>query len=226
MIDLEKLARLQFIDGLLGYLELRHWAFAKIAAITPPADLADMQRNHYLYFSSLFGVVDLVKDYLGPPDNAAFEQQARDGFAHPGDYVYARTLRNVIVHAGVNPAMAGTVEDGFVRTLCPTTVCDGRRKTPRICSCSLRTMVELAEAADTAVNSAVFAVLGQEQLLDPASGVMGIDQALDAVEASQHMPDWAKGMAAGQFAKMDFEAMSRDLAQSRVDRLRTLLGQT
>jgi hypothetical protein len=226
MTDLEKFARLQFLDGLLGYLELRQWAFAAISAFTPPADGAEMQRAHYLYFSSLFGIIDLIQDFLEEPARAAFVQEVRAGFAQPGDYAYARTLRNVIVHAGVDPAMTAAVENGFVRALCPATVYAGNRKTPRSYSCSFRTMVELAEAANAAANGAVFALLGREQLLDPAAFQMSIDQTLAGIQASQHMPDWAKEGVTGMLGQMDYDAMSRQIAQSRIDRLLTLLGRT
>lgn len=225
MTDLERLARIQFTDGLLGYLELRHWAFAAIAAVTPPADGADMRRNHYLYFSSLFGIVDLVKDYVGAPDDAAFEQQIRASFPQPDDYFYTRTLRNVIVHAGVDPTMLGTVENGFVRALCPPLVYGGRRKKLRSYSCSIRLMVDLAIVADAAVNPAVLAVFERENLLDASSSMLSLGQIHAEIATSGHMPDWAKSMAIQMLAGVDYEAMARTLALHRVDRLRTLLKQ-
>lgn len=124
------------------------------------------------------------------------------------------------------PAMASVVEGGIVRALCPPTVYDGNRKTPRSYSCSFRTMVELAEAANIAMNGAVFALLGREQLLDPAAFLTSIDQTRSAIQASQHMPDWAKRGATGMLSQMDYDAMSRKIARSRIDRLLTLLGRT
>jgi hypothetical protein len=62
---------------------------------------------HYLYFSNLFGAVDLVCDYSSAiGEKAVFEANIKRGFGNADDYQYARELRNAIVHRGLDPAAA------------------------------------------------------------------------------------------------------------------------
>jgi len=72
--------RLIFVDGLMWYLETRNWAFEKIKACPVGSHLLDIRMHHYLYFSNLFGGVDLVRDYLRPVgEEAAFHDAVKGG---------------------------------------------------------------------------------------------------------------------------------------------------
>ncbi len=55
--------RLTFLDGLFWYLETRTWAFEKIKSCPTGSQALDIKMYHYLYFSNLFGAVDIVRDY-------------------------------------------------------------------------------------------------------------------------------------------------------------------
>jgi hypothetical protein len=50
---------LTFLDGLLWYLETRNWAFEKLTICPIGSQALDIKMYHYLYFSNLFGAVDL-----------------------------------------------------------------------------------------------------------------------------------------------------------------------
>lgn len=89
---------MQFADSLIGYLGIRRWAFEKICTSPVGSNLIDLRMHHYLYFTSLFGAIELVRDYL--PDAStkdAFDEHLRKGFPSAGDYFYARELRNGMV---------------------------------------------------------------------------------------------------------------------------------
>jgi hypothetical protein len=93
--------RLLFFDGLLWYLETRNWAFEKIKTCPTGSQGLDIKMYHYLYFSNLFGAVDLVRDYIKAiGEKVDFEENIKQGFGNDDDYQYARELRNAIVHRG------------------------------------------------------------------------------------------------------------------------------
>jgi hypothetical protein len=48
MIDIVAWQRLQFIDGLIGYLDIRQWAFEKICTSPVGSNLVDLKMHHYL----------------------------------------------------------------------------------------------------------------------------------------------------------------------------------
>jgi hypothetical protein len=169
--------------------------------------------------------VDLVKDHLPPAaEKQAFEAAVQKGFSAPGDYPYARELRNSIVHRGLDPTMLGTQQGAFVFALCPPVVHNLSGKKSYVCSVPL--LVELAAACDKAANAAIYDVLQREGLLDAAAHMLGNAQPVQAIAATPHMPDWAKAMATEAIATMDLEAIAAEIAQSRVGRLRSLLEST
>ena len=221
MSSLESYQRLQFIDGLIGYLDIRQWAFEKIRTTPAGSSLIDLRVHHSLYFTNLFGAVDLVRDYLSSDEARAFEDHLQQGFAMRGDYPYARELRNSIVHRGLDPAMHGTQRGAFVFAGCPPVVHSINGKKSYVCSVPL--LVDLAAACNLATNGAIIAVLERKGLLDPALHAPDEEGTLAAVAATD-MPDWAKVMATEAFATMDFEAMAAEIAQSRMKGLRSLLG--
>jgi hypothetical protein len=46
--------RLLFIDGLIGYLEVRQWTLEKIRTSPVGSHAADLRMHHHLYFLNLF----------------------------------------------------------------------------------------------------------------------------------------------------------------------------
>jgi hypothetical protein len=221
--SIEIIERLQFTDGLIGYLDIRQWAFEKISASPVGSNLVDLRVHHQLFFTNLFGAIDLVRDHLSVrEEKQAFEDQLKQSFPRPGDYPYARELRNSIVHRGLDPAMFGTQRGPFVFAGCPPVVHSLGGKKSYACSYTL--LVDLAAACNAASNVAILSVIERKGLLDPARHMPGETETLDAIAESPHMPDWAKQMAEESINSMDFGSMAADLAQSRVRLLRSLLG--
>ncbi len=228
MSDLEALWHTQFIDGLIGYLDVRAWALGKMQNNPAGGQLIDFRMYHYLYFTNLFGAIDWVRDFVqNKADQQAFDEILRRGFPVSGDLEYARELRNSIVHRGLDPVMQGTQHGNFVFAVSPPTVHSRNSRVGNhsyVCSSPL--LVELALTCNQASNAAIHATLEREGLLEPVVRQLDQTDTLEAIKSSSHMPDWAKAMAVGGLAEMDFEAMAANLAQARTRQLRTLLGGT
>jgi hypothetical protein len=62
--SVEAYNRLLFVDGLIGYLDVRQWAFGKLRSCPTGTNLIDLRMYHSLYFTNLFGAVDWVGEYL------------------------------------------------------------------------------------------------------------------------------------------------------------------
>jgi len=222
MSDIAAYGRVQFIDGLIGYLEVRAWAFEKISTTPVGASLVDMKMHHALYFTYLFSAIEFVRDHLpNDGEKTAFIGELRQGFPVPEDYAYARQLRNAIVHRGLDPSMIGIQQGDRVFARCPPVVFKMNSTEGHACSAEL--LVGLATLCNKASNGAILMVLEREGLLDVPAHTPDQTQMLDEIAASPFMPDWAKGMALQAFATMDVEAVATQLAQSRVTRLRAFL---
>lgn len=215
--------RTVFLDGLIGYLEIRQWAYDKIKANLAGSSLIDLKMYHFLYFTNLFGVIDLVMGHLSTPDEKnAFEKGVQQEFPSPTDYCYARELRNSIVHRGLDPVMAGTQLAGHVFALCPPVV--HNVKATKSYTCSFPLLIDLATASNQASNLAIQKVLNREGLLESSSYMPDKDTILGHIAGAPHMPEWVRAMARKAFASMDFETVTVNVAQSRLNQLQLLLG--
>jgi hypothetical protein len=220
---IDALSRMQFADSLIGYLDIRQWAFEKIRTSPVGSNLIDLRMHHYLYFSNLFGAIDLVRDCLS--DSAAkngFDAHLAEGFPVAGDYLYARELRNAIVHRGLDPAAQGAQVGENIFAITPPVVFHRDGKKAYACSSPL--LVNLAAACNKASNPAIFAVAEREGLLDSAAYRLDMSHVMEWAEETEHMPEWAHDMAEEAFSVMDYDALSAELAESRVHRLQLLLG--
>lgn len=201
------LQRQQFVDGLMGYLDIRQWAFRKIQTHPVGSNLIDLKMYHCLYFTNLFGAVEIVQDYLSiPAEKNAFEDHLQQGFPNPGDYPYARELRNSIVHRGLDPTMQGVQRDNLVFALCPPLVFKRNSGEGYVCSTSL--LVDLAAACNKASNMAILKVIEREGLLDAASHILEQEPIFETFGEESHIPDWAEDMAEDAFATMVFEGVA------------------
>jgi hypothetical protein len=184
----------------------------------------DIKMYHYLYFSNLFGAVDLVRDYSKALGEAAdLEETIKRGFANADDYLYARELRNAIVHRGFDPATAGHAQDKMLFILCPPAVQDRAGK--KSYGCSFTYTVQLAEYCSRIVNGAIFTFMESHGFFEPGKFTLTKEDTLEAVKASTAMPDWAKAMAEQAFANIDFPQMAAAMEATRIKNLKKLLGQ-
>ncbi|MGA3091804.1 MAG: hypothetical protein ABSD75_24615 [Terriglobales bacterium] len=214
---------LTFLDGLLWYLETRNWAFEKLTICPIGSQALDIKMYHYLYFSNLFGAVDLVCDYgkeIG--EKADFEEAIRLGFGNTNDYLYGRELRNAIVHRGLDPAAAGHADNNVLFILCPSEVHDrwGKKKY----SCTFKYTVQLAECCNRIVNAGIFEFLDVHGFLNRDGPVINKEETLEAIKNAEAMPDWAKAMAVQAFDNIDFAEMTATIAATRIEHLKDLLG--
>jgi len=222
MSDLDAYCRIQFVDSLIGYLDVRQWSFAKIRTCPASSTLIDLRMHHYLYFTNLFGSIDLVRDHLDESARSAFNEELQKGFPSGGDYLYARELRNAMVHRGLDPVASAAQHGDFVYAGCPPVVFHRGGKKAYACSTPL--LASLAVNCNKASNAAILRIVEHEGLLDPGAYRMDMTQPMDAVEATECMPEWAEDMAAEAFVAMDLAALSAELGETRVRQLQSLLG--
>jgi hypothetical protein len=214
-------SRMTFLDGVFWYLETRNWAFQKIRLCPRGSQGLDIKMYHYLYFSNLFGAIDIVGDYrrsIG--ETADFDEEVRSRFANHNDYQYARELRNSIVHRGLDSAAAGHADDTLLYVLCPPSV---RNRGGNAFSCSFQYTVQLAEQCNSAANAAIFKFLHDQGFFDPVANTVNKAETLDAIKDSSAMPDWAKRMALQALDKLNFEQMATTIAATRVANIKQLL---
>jgi hypothetical protein len=215
--------RLLFFDGLLWYLETRNWAFEKIRSCPRGSQGLDIKMYHYLYFSNLYGAVDLVRDYareIGEKDD--FEDGIRAGFGTNDNYQYGRELRNAIVHRGLDPAAAGHADDNVLFILCPPSVQDRTGK--KTYSCTFQYTVQLAERCNQVIDPAIFKFLADHGFLNPEGTTISKEETLEAIKDATAMPDWAKAMAVKAFGDIDFAKMAATIAATRIENIKRLLG--
>lgn len=212
-----------FFDGLLWYLETRNWAFEKINTCPIGSKGLDIKMYHYLYFSNLFGAIDVTRDYgqkIG--EQSDIEETIRKSFGTTDDYQYARELRNAIVHRGIDPAAAGHADDKVLYILCPPGVTD--RKGKKSLFCTLQYTVQLAARCNQVVNPVILKFLEKHGLLDASGMTMNKEETLKAVQDASAMPDWAKAMAVQAFDQTDFDLMAASVPETRIKRAKELLG--
>jgi hypothetical protein len=177
-----------------------------------------------VFHQPLFSAIELVSDHLG--DISArkdFEEHLQNGFAAPGNYFFARELRNAIVHRGLDPAAQGVQKGQHVFAPSPPLVFNRDGKKAYVCTFPL--LVDLAGACNSASNAAILDLVEREGLLDPGAHILDPTQTLEMLDDEDHVPEWARDMAEQAFTTMDFDAMATEIAKSRVQHLRFLLGQ-
>ena len=215
---------LLFFNGLLWYLETRNWAFQKIITCPTGSQGLDIKMYHYLYFSNLFGAVDLVRDYskaIG--EKVDFDEKIRLGFVNANDYQYARELRNAIVHRGVDPAAAGHSVDNLLFVICPSIVQD--RSGRKSYSSTFKYTTELAEDCNRIVDAVIFEFADRHGFLIPDRVAVSKEERLKFITETAVMPDWAKAMATQALETVGVQQMLATIPATRVQHLKDLLGQ-
>jgi hypothetical protein len=212
-----------FFDGLLWYLETRNWAFEKIRTCPVGSQGLDIKMYHYLYFSNLFGAIDITRDYgreIG--EKSDIEETISKGFGSTDDYQYARELRNAVVHRGIDPAAAGHADKEILYILCPPGVTDRAGK--KNLSCTLKYTVQLAGRCNEIVNPVISKFLEKHGFLASGQVTANKTDTLKAIADAPAMPNWAKAMAVEAFDKIDFDQLVSTIADARIKRVKELLG--
>ena len=216
-------SRSVFFDGLLWYLETRNWAFEKMRTCPVGSQGLDIKMHHYLYFSNLFGAIEIARDYsrkIGTSSDIG--ETIRQGFGGTDDYQYARELRNAIVHRGIDPAMAGHTDNNVLYVVCPSGVTDRAGK--KSLSCSFKYTVQLAQRCNQVVNPVILKFLEENRFLAAEQMTVNKEETLKAIRDTESMPDWAKAMAVEAFDKIDFDQMTKTTVKTRIGHVKELLG--
>jgi hypothetical protein len=216
-------SRSTFFDGLLWYLETRNWAFEKMRTCPVGSQGLDIKMHHYLYFSNLFGAIEIARDYskkIGASSD--IEETIRQNFGGSDDYQYARELRNAIVHRGIDPAAAGHADKNVLYVVCPSGVTDRAGK--KNLSCSFKYSVQLAERCNQVVNPVIVEFLEENGFLAVDEMTANKEETLKAIRDTDTMPDWAKTIAVQAFDKIDLDQMAETIVKTRIGHVKELLG--
>jgi hypothetical protein len=218
--------RHNFFDGLLWYLSVRNWAYAKIRDCPHGAQLFDVRMCHSLYFVNLLSATDHISDHVQDDKavRSAFESQLEAGFGNTRDLQYVRELRNAIIHRGLDPAAIGHGNGTLLRVLCPCAVPD--RKGKETYTCTFKYMDELATHCNVVTNSAIAYTLDRLGMFDPSQHISSEEEVRTVIYASTAMPKWATDMAGNAFSQMDFSTLVAGIAAHRINQMKTLLGQS
>jgi hypothetical protein len=85
-------------------------------------------------------------------------------------------------------------------------------------------MVELGELSSLAFNRVIYEELDKRQIFDSGPPTVNKQDAIDFLNSSDAMPDWAKAMAREAFTKIDFPRIVAEIATARMRELKALLG--
>jgi hypothetical protein len=217
---------LRFFDGLLWYLEIRNWAFEKIAMCPHGSPAFDVRTYHALYFVNLLSAVEHVQDYCLEHEQAAclgFTNDYQNDFGDTQNLRYARELRNAVIHRGLDPSAAGHSDGTRISVLCPAAVPD--RKGKNSYSCTFKYMLDLAAHCNAIVDPAITEALDKLGFFDPARHRVPAEEQIAEIDGSAAMPEWAKQMAKRAFEDLNYSRIAADLAASRISKMRRLLGQ-
>jgi hypothetical protein len=212
----------QFADSLIGYLAIRQWAFEKIGAASTDSDLMDLRVHHYLYFTNLFGAIDLILDSLASKEEQVhFNADLSSGFGNESGFLYARELRNALVHRGLDPITETITVDNRLFAFCPQIVFGQGGKKAYARPCPL--IYTLATFCNGAANDAIFSVAERKGLLDSTTYQFNM-RSTDDFEIPDDTEFCPDDIDYESFKLQANEASSDDLCQSRIRRLNTLLG--
>ena len=184
-----------FLSGISWHLECMVLAAAAIDNFRPPADGFQMRMYYSLYLTNLMSAVDLVFEIHGNPFQTALEDSLRTSNLSGAEVLgYMRELRNGIVHRGIDPTSGGMVVDGVVCAVAPPTVQNrGGARSYAAPTHLLRDVFIHCEIGTKPIIER-FLASSFEELASVKPEAM-LNDALNAIEAVPHMPDWAKEMA-------------------------------
>jgi hypothetical protein len=85
-------------------------------------------------------------------------------------------------------------------------------------------MVQLGTVCDLAFNTVIYEELDQHDIFDlTRTETINVGDILNFLEDSEDVPDFAKAMAREVIPKLDFQKISRDMAETKVPQLKALL---
>jgi hypothetical protein len=187
--------RVEILNGITWHLECMVLAAAAIDSFRPPADGFQMRMHYSLYLTNLMSVIGIVKETHMMDFKEALTDSLKTSKLSGEEVLgYIRELRNSVIHRGINPTGRCVVVDGVVCAVAPPTVenrgGDRSYAAPHPllrdifmhCEIKAKPLIERFLEPDF---EEIASVKPEDMLHD----------ALQAVEAAEHMPDRAKVMA-------------------------------
>lgn len=184
---------IEFLSAISWHLECMVLSAAAIDNFRPPADGFQMRMHYSLYLTNLMSAIDVVLEMHGALSTLqdSLKTSNLSGVEVLG---YVRELRNGIVHRGIDPTSGGVLVDGVVCAIAPIAVQSrfGARSyaapAPLLRDIFIHCEICIKPIIERFLESSFeeLALVTPEEMLNDA---------LNAIEAVPHMPDWAKEMA-------------------------------
>ncbi len=185
---------LELLNGIAWHLECMVLSAAAIDNFRPPADGFQMRMQYSLYVTNVMSAIDMVLEIHGTDFQTALEDSLKtSNFSGAEVLGYIRELRNGVVHPGIDPTSGGVVVDGVVCATAPPAVQN------RVGTRSYAAPATLLR--DIFIHCEIGSKPIIARFLEPSLEVLAsvkpeamLNDALKAIEAVPHMPDWAKEM--------------------------------
>ena len=189
------MTRLDLVGGISWHLECMVLATTAIDNFRPPADGFQMRMHYSLYLTNLMSAIDMVSEEHSTPFREALEDSLKtSNFSGAEVLGYIRELRNGVVHRGIDPTAGGMVVDGLVCAVAPSTV--QNRGGARSYAAPAHLLRDIFIHCEIGTKPIVERFLESSfEELESVKPEAMLNDALNAIEEVQHMPDWAKEMA-------------------------------
>lgn len=212
--------RLLFFNGLLGYLEDRSWALAKVRTSPNGSSLFDLRVHHRLYLQSLLSAVDHVKDFLvGRPEVLArFEAAIKNG---NDNFEYIRELRNAVLHRGLDLTGAAHSSGDTLWVICPRDVKNQRGT--KVFQSPFKYFRRLADYCEEVCNSAFSDVLAELDLFNPATHLVSNEHLQAFVRNNPDIPEEAKDTILAGIQQSITPDLLERVAKDRITQVKELL---
>jgi hypothetical protein len=185
----------QVPSGLSWHLECMALASEAIDSFRPPADSFQMRMHYSLFLTNLLSAIDMVTETHGKSFQRALEDSLEtSNFAGAEILGYIRELRNGVVHRGIDLTSSGTVVDGMVCAVAPPKVQDRFGTRNYAAPAHLLRDIFIHCEIGTKPIIETFLEPAFKELASATPAAM-LSEMLNAIEATDHMPEWAKEMA-------------------------------
>ncbi len=210
---------IEILNGISWHLECMALAAAAIDNFHPPADSFKMRMHYSLYITNLMSAIDMTYEKYGLPFQEVLKENlTTSSFSGAEILGYIRELRNGIVHRGINPTSGGMVVGGVVCAMAPPTVQNRRGSPSYAAPAPLLRDIFLHCEIGTKPTIEHFLEAGFKEVASVKSEVV-LNEALNIIAATPHIPDWAKEMARKNLTK----EMLVKAQTHQMERLRGLL---
>lgn len=184
-----------FLSGISWHLECMVLAATEIDNFRSPTNQFQLRMHYSLYLTNLMSAIEMVNEVHPKIFDAKLKDSLRTSSCSGANVLnYLRELRNGIVHRGIDPTSGSAVIDSVVCAIAPPKVKKRNGK------CSYSAPAGLLRDIFVHCDISAKPIIGHfvEQNIEELVSLKPqrlLSNALAAIDAVPHMPDWAKEMA-------------------------------